>query len=284
MSTLQLHVLDPRGHPSQIPDLTNWIGVLNGKLVIKRASFIYGTASMVLMPSPSSIQTAEFPKFWIPPEMTVRSPQPFQALITFDEKGEIEGLDYVLGDISSHGGTRVIWMAGNSNALVRDQKRISVTLSVTDMPPLEKCSVTFPVVLLGGEKRFALPDGWYAVAIPALDDFRVTEYLAYTPGAYDRWEHTTMNVDVVRKGVRRKEKVIATGCVSTTGGMGASTVFSLPQFTDPRERYPCYLDAKRFAEGDRLRIQFAWLGSKYPVVDRFRAHYRVVHLIPPPSH
>lgn len=260
----ELHVLDPVSGESQIPSSTSWIGLVKGKLFVKVDPFSFKHAC---------VPYREFETYWLPPEMIIRKSRPFQSLITFDDKGKIEGLDYVLGDVTPHGGTEIIWMAGNNSAPILHRQPVQVVLSVTDRPPLQKCSVTFPVVTLWDKKFFALHDKWTTDEIPALDDFRVTEYLAGPLGSYNRWKETSMNVAVIRKG-----RVVTRGCVTSTGGMSSERVFHLPEFTD--KDYSHWLNAERFKTGDRLRIQFVWYG-KYPVLKRLQSHHLRVNLISP---
>lgn len=260
----ELHVLIPRRAGDQyIANSVNWIGVVNKVLMVKKRSFSIRR---------DTIPVKEFKEYWLPPEMTMKKTRPFQALITFDEAGEIVAVGYPLGELTWSEAIEVMPIAGVASEEPRFQKVISVAISVTDVAPSGKCILTFPVVEHDGKKLFALPDGWFTNAIPALEEFVCAKYLVGPQGAERRWNHPFFNLTAIRAG-----KIIARGGFHSTGGMGEYTVASLSGFTEGS--YPTRVFVDKFEVGDKVRLQLAWYGQ-YPIVQMLLREVAIANVSP----
>jgi len=259
----ELHVLNPCGEMSQIPHSLNWFGVVEGRLFVKLSPFSVPVQR-------ETIPSKEFADYWLPPEMKMKNPRPFQALVTFDDAGEIVALGYPLGELTWGEAIEVMPIAGMASDRPRLRDVVSVAVSITDIAPTGKCVLTFPVVDRDGEKLFRLSDGWFVDAIPALDDFEHTRYLARPQGAERRWGSYFMNLTVIRKG-----RVFAHGAIQSTGGMGAYPYIYLTGFVE--ESYSTRIAAERFEVGDKLRVRFAWHGP-YPAVEMFLREATIVNM------
>lgn len=259
----ELHVMIPRSADDQdISNSENWIGLLNGVLAVKKHPLSVKRATTPVK---------EFKEYWLPPEMTMKKPQPFQALVTFDDAGEIIAVGYPLGELT-WGPIEVMPIAGVPSKKPRHDKVISVAMSITDVAPSGKCVLTFPVVEHDGKKLFKLPDGWFVDSVPALDEFESRRYLVGHAGSAARWKHDLYNLTVIRQG-----KIVAHGNFGSTGGMGAYTIAYLPGFVEGN--YPTRINANRFEIGDRLRVRFAWYGQ-YPIVNMLLRDVAIANTIP----
>lgn len=259
----ELHVLIPRRAGDQeVTNSINWIGLMNGVLVVKKHPFSINR---------DTTPVKEFKKYWLPPEMTMKKMRPFQALITFDDAGEIVAVGYPLGELT-WGPIEVMPIAGIPSEEPRHGKVVSVAMSITDVAPSGKCVLTFPVVEHDDKKLFALPDGWFTNAIPALDEFECAKYLVGPQGAEHRWDYSLSNLTAIRKG-----KIIAHGSFHSTGGMGEYTIASLQGFTEGTYATRVFVD--KFEVGDKVRVQFAWYGP-YPVVEMFLREVAISNVSP----
>lgn len=244
---IEMHVLVPRKADEPFQNSDNWIGVLNKKLFVKTPPF-----SIRRIDIPSN----EFAEYWLPPEMAMKKPQPFQALITFDDEGEIVAIGYPLGELTWGEAIEVMPMTGALNK-PRLRDVVSVAMSITDVRPTGKCVLTFPVVDHQSEKLFALSDGWFVDAIPALDEFARRKYLAGPPGSKERWKSSFHNLTVIRAG-----KIIAYGRVNI---MRDTVTMYLNGGEFMKGEQPL-ITAENFNMGDKLRVRFSWHGQ-FPVIE-----------------
>lgn len=248
----ELHIL----MPDDASISRQWdIGVREGKLVVSRKSFSNAAAKCT---------ERAFDDYWLPPEMRDGGKRSFAALLSFTDDGQLIAVDYVVTlPTYSHAGANVVRIAGVDEEWWPDGKR-NISVRFRSIPRPGVCILKFPVILQGDEKYFTLPDGWVTNAIPALPEFEERNFdeLSGMP------EKGTglINLTVTRKNKWRKRIVIATGFVSTTGGMGEYSVIHLGAFTEGT--YPIRLFADRFEVGDEVELTFNWYG-KYPVVARF---------------
>lgn len=270
----QLVVFNPLNSLTPMEQAHVWIGVKDGVLMVKAPD----TAKLLKgFVSPYDIPIAKFKKFHLPPEMEGRRNLPFLARVTFGGTGITQGLMFAVLEASQgRGEVPFTWMAGENLPLLYGNPEEAV-LTTSELPPLVRCEVTFPIVLLpDGRKAFALGEGWHSEDIPAHDDWRAQEWLARQPGADDRWNRIFMNVRVKRRGIRGD----VIGTVTTTGGMGAFSIFSVPGFAESDKNVQ-WLAADQFNPGDSIRIVFGWFGKEYPVVERFKTCHLRVGLTPP---